>query len=248
MRLSIKKFSDLCGVSVRTLHYYDKIALLIPDYVDDGNGYRYYGERALSRMQEIMFYRELNFSLDEIARILSSPDYDKTAALKSQRKLLVLKRERLGRIIAAIDNLVEGENTMNFRAFDNSEFEKNRNAYKAEVVSRWGETNAYMEHKTKTTDYTQSDWQDVADGINIIISEFAELRNTGAQPTDAAAAALAERLQAFITETQYTCTDEILLSLADMYVGDDRFRCNIDKNGEGTAYFMSCAIKAYCNR
>ncbi len=248
MKLTVKKFADMCGVSVRTLHYYDEIGLLTPDLVDSENGYRYYGEQSLCRMQEILFYRELDFSLDEIARIVSSPDYDKLSALKGQKKLLLLKRKRLDRIIAEICELEKGENTVNFSAFDKSEFEKNRNAYKSEVESRWGDTEAYSEYKSKTADYTPSDWQNTADGINGIIAEFAALKAKGTPPTDSAATALAEKLQAFITATQYTCTNEILLSLADMYVADERFKSNIDKFGEGTAELISDSIKAYCDK
>ncbi len=95
MKVSVKKFADWVGVSVRTLHYYDEIGLLSPDDTDETTGYRYYGENAFSRMQEILFYRELDFSLKEIAEMLASPSYDKQKALRGQRELLLLKKERL---------------------------------------------------------------------------------------------------------------------------------------------------------
>ncbi|MBQ9531323.1 MAG: MerR family transcriptional regulator, partial [Eubacterium sp.] len=139
MKMQIKKFAELTGVSVRTLHYYDEIGLLKPSSVDRFTGYRYYDESSVLRMQEILFYRELDFSLKSIAEILSSPNYDREKALKEQKKLLTLKKERLERLILSIDNAVKGENVMS--AFDNSEFE----AYKAEAKEKWGNTKAYAE-------------------------------------------------------------------------------------------------------
>ena len=94
MKMQIKEFAEFTGVSVRTLHYYDEIGLLVPAYVDGFTGYRYYDENSLLRMQEILFYRELDFSLKAIGEILSSPNYDKNKALKEQKHLLMLKKER----------------------------------------------------------------------------------------------------------------------------------------------------------
>ena len=103
MKMQIKEFAKLTGVSVRTLHYYDEIGLLKPAFVDEQNGYRFYDENSLLRMQEILFYRELDFPLKSILEILSSPDYVKQKALAEQRKLLELKKDRLERIIDALD-------------------------------------------------------------------------------------------------------------------------------------------------
>ena len=121
MKMEIKEFAEFTGVSVRTLHYYDEIGLLRPAEVDRITGYRFYDEDSLFRMQEILFYRELDFSLKSISEILSSSGYDKTKALQEQKQLLILKKERLERLISAIDNAGKGENVV--KAFDNSEFE-----------------------------------------------------------------------------------------------------------------------------
>lgn len=103
MKMLIKEFADFTGVSVRTLHYYDEIELLKPAIVDEQTGYRYYDEQSFERMQEILFYRELDFSLKSICSILSSPDYNKEKAMEEQKRLLILKKERLERIIAALE-------------------------------------------------------------------------------------------------------------------------------------------------
>ena len=109
MKMQIKAFTRLSGVSVRTLHYYDEIGLLRPAAVDGQTGYRYYDEASLLRMQEILFYRELDFPLKSIVEILSSPHYNKEEALMEQRELLRLKKERLERLMEAIDGALRGE-------------------------------------------------------------------------------------------------------------------------------------------
>ncbi len=240
MKLSVKKFAELTGVSIRTLHYYDETGLLKPDFTDLQSGYRYYGEGALSRMQEILFYRELDFPLKAIGELLSSPDYNKTEALREQKQLLILKKARLERIIEALESAEKGETTMDFSVFDSSEL----TAYKDEVKERWGNTDAYRESEKRTADYGKVEWQSLADGMNGIISEFAMAMKSGEAPDEAKV--LAEKLKDFITATQYTCTDEILLCLGEMYISDERFKANIDSNGEGTAQFMHDTIKAYC--
>ncbi len=245
MKLSIKKFADLTGVSVRTLHYYDEIGLLSPDSTDQATGYRYYGEAAFARMQEILFYRELDFSLREIAEILTSPNYDKQKALLGQKRLLLLKKERLERIIEAIDSVCKGESA-DMCAFDNSNFEKAKEAYRAEAEARWGNTDAYKEHRMKTAGYTKERWQEVSRGLDEIFAAFAEAMAAGIKETEPEVLALAKKLQDYITETQYTCTKEILACLGEMYVGDGRFTENIDRHGAGTAAFVHGAIRAYC--
>ena len=109
MKLQIKEFAELAGVSVRTLHYYDEIGLLKPCYVDEQNSYRFYDEASLERMQEILFYRELDFPLKSIAEILVSQNYDKQKALAEQKRLLTLKKDRLERLIAADKMKLEGD-------------------------------------------------------------------------------------------------------------------------------------------
>ena len=117
MKLQIKEFARLTGVSVRTLHYYDEIGLLAPGFVDAENGYRFYDEKSLERMQEILFYRELDFELKSIMKILSSKNYDKKKAISEQKKLLTLKKERLERLIIALEKAEKGETDMQVSTF-----------------------------------------------------------------------------------------------------------------------------------
>lgn len=240
MKMQIKEFAAAVGVSIRTLHYYDEKGILKPAYVDKQTGYRFYDENSLLRMQEILFYRELDFSLKSISEILSSPDYDKTKALTGQKKLLILKKERLERLISAIDGAVRGENIM--KAFDNSEFQK----HKAEVKEKWGNTDAYKEYEEKTKSYSSDKQNSLTDEMNRIFSEVAVCLKNGNTPDSDEAQNLVKTLQNHITENYYNCTNEILAGLGMMYVADERFRNNIDKHASGTAEFISKAIKIYC--
>ncbi len=245
MKLHIREFAKLTGVSVRTLHYYDEIGLLKPSSVDEQNGYRFYDEYALTRMQEILFYRELDFPLKEIRMILSSPDYDKQNALKEQKHLLTLKKERLERLISALHSAMKGE-IVDMNIFDNSEFEAKREQYAKEAKEKWGDTAAYKESAEKTADYSSDKWNQVNSAMDSIIAEFADCKRRGLTSDSKEAQELVKRWQGFITENYYTCTKEILAGLGEIYVADERFRDNIDRHGNGTAQFMSDAIKAYC--
>lgn len=241
MKLQIKEFAELTGVSVRTLHYYDEIGLLKPSFVDEQNGYRFYNEASLERMQEILFYREMDFSLRSIGELLASPTYDKQKALAEQKRLLILKKARLERLIIALEEAEKGVITMN--AFDNTEYETARQQYENEAKQRWGTTDAYKESQTKTADYSKDKWNGVLAGMNDIFAEFASCKNCGGSTADETAQRLVRKLQDYITANFYHCTDEILAGLGQMYVCDERFKNNIDSHGEGTAEFVSEAIK-----
>ena len=242
MRMQIKEFAKISGVSVRTLHYYDEIGLLPPAFVERTTGYRYYDENSLLRMQEILFYRELDFSLKSIGEILSSPDHDTRRSLEEQKQLLTLKKERLERLISSIDAAMKGDNIM--EAFDNSEFE----AYKAEAQEKWGKTDAYKEHAEKTKHYSREKWNGLAEGMDRIMAQFAVCMKNGAAPDSAEAQSLVKTLQEHITDNYYHCTKEILAGLGQMYLADERFQSNIDKHGKGTAAFICEAIETFCRK
>ena len=232
MKMQIKEFAKFTGVSVRTLHYYDEIGLLKPACVERSTGYRYYDQISLLRMQEILFYRELDFSLKSIQQILSSPNYDKNSALQQQRELLTIKKERLERLITAVDRAMEGENVMS--AFDNSKFEQ----YKAEAKAKWGNTEAYKEYEHRGKN-------DQGDAMMAIFAELGQVLHL--DPASAQVQAVIAKLQQFITDHYYTCTKQILQGLGQMYVADERFKANIDRaGGAGTAEFAAKAIEIFC--
>ena len=155
--------------------------------------------------------------------------------------LLTLKKERLERLINAIDLAEKGETIMT--AFDNTEFENMRANYEAEAKEKWGNTKAYKEYEQRAekTDFKKSE-----EGLKIVFGKFAECKAEGNAPDSDDAQSLVKELQSFITNNFYTCTDEILKGLGVMYTADERFKENIDKQGSGTAEFISKAIEIYC--
>lgn len=120
------------------------------------------------------------------------------------------------------------------------------NTFDNEVKQRWGNTDAYKESKQKTADNSADKWNDVNAGLDAVLAEFAVALKDGTTPESESAKSLVKKLQQYITDNFYTCTDEILAGLGQMYVADDRFKSNIDKNGAGTAEFISEAIIIYC--
>ena len=123
-----------------------------------------------------------------------------------------------------------------------------KNQYEKEVRERWGDTASYKESEQRTAGYTQSDCNELSSGMDAIMEGFAELKTEGFAPDDEPARLQVEKLKQFITERMYTCTDEILTGLGQMYVADERFTKNIDKHGEGTAEYVSACIKSFCGQ
>jgi len=234
--------AKLTGVSVRTLHYYDQIGLLCPETAAD-SGYRWYGPADVERMQQILFYRELEFSLKDIRAILADPQYDRQKALKQQRRLLELKRARLDRLLALLEENLKGEQTMTFEAFDAAELEESRRRYADEARARWGHTDAWKQSQERTAGETEEEQAAKAGEMNDIFRRAAALRNT--DPASPEAQALVGEWQAFISRHYYDCTSEILAGLGQMYTADERFQKNLDRFGEGTAAFLSAAIAVY---
>lgn len=245
MSVSVSETAKLTGVSVRTLHYYNEIGLLMPSMVSE-TGYRYYDDMALEKLQQILFYRELDFTLKEIANIMNASEYNKEEALKGQRELLKLKRMRLDKLISLLDANLKGENTMSFKEFDMSVIEEAKAKYSHEVKEKWGSTDAYVQSKERTDKYSKEDWAKAMSKSDEIMKRFAKL--VSESPDSVAVQKLVEEWKAFITESYYDCTKEILAGLGEMYVSDDRFTKNINKFGDGTAELMSQAINIYCTK
>lgn len=238
---TVREVSRLTGVSVRTLHYYDEIGLLCPDQVTEA-GYRLYGAQALERLQHILLFRELEFPLKDIRQILDRPDFDRQKALDQQIQLLRLKKERLEQLIDfALGIQKLGVEPLNYQAFD----KENLESYKAEAKEHWGNTEAFREYEQKTQHYTEEDLTIMNTKFMENFVEFGRLKTE--DPSSDAAMKQVESLKQSITDHYYTCTDDILASLGDMYTGDDRMKEAIDHaGGQGTAQFTSEAIRIYC--
>lgn len=242
--MKISEVAKLSGITVRTLHYYDEIGLLKPNKITEA-GYRVYSNEDLETLQQILFFRELDFQLNEIKEIMMNPNYDKNKALNKHKELLIEKRERLDGLINLIDKTIKGDNNMSFKEFDNSKIEENKNKYAEEVKNRWGNTDAYKEYEKKTKSYDKNAWNTINEDMAKILKEFADNRNE--DPNSDIAQELVEKWRMYITSNFYNCTKEILSGLGLMYTSDERFKNNIDQYGEGTAEFMAKAIELYCS-
>ena len=137
--MKISDVAKLTGVTVRTLHYYDEIGLLKPSEVTEA-GYRVYNDTDLEVLQQILFFRELDFPLEDIRNIMQNPAYEKERALRKQKELLLQKRSRLDSLISLVDKTLKGEQDMSFRQFDTTEMEEAKKKYAEEAKQRWGST------------------------------------------------------------------------------------------------------------
>ena len=223
--MTVNEVSKLTGVSIRTLQYYDKIGLLHPAKYTEA-GYRLYDDAALETLQQILLFRELEFPLKDIKEIISSPDFDRSKALEQQIELLKLKKEHIENLIDLAKGIkLLGVRKLAFDAFDTSKIDE----YAARAKASWGTTAAYREFEEKTKGRTKEEDQKIYQGMIDIFGEFGQIRNT--EPSSKDAQALVKKLQDYITEHFYTCTNEILAGLGKMYNCGGDMTDNINKAG-----------------
>ena len=240
--MTVHEVSELTGVSIRALHHYDRIGLLHPAEVT-GAGYRLYDDTALERLQCILLFKELQFSLKEIKDILDSPDFDYSRALDQQITLLQMKKEHLENLINLAREIKQiGVKKLDFTVFNTKKMDE----YAKRAKESWGQTPEYREFEEKSKDRTKEDERKLWAGLMEIFTEFGSMK--GSSPSGSAAPRLVKKLQDYITEHFYTCSDEILTALGSMYDGGGEMTENIDHaGGEGTAEFAAQAIKVYCS-
>ncbi len=250
----VKEVERIAGVSVRALHHYDEIGLLVPSGRTEA-GYRLYSDDDLLRLQQILIGRELGMPLEEIKRSLDDPSFDRRAALEKQRKEIAIRAERTAAMLRAIDAtlaaLNEGERTMKemgkeeltalFDGFDPARYED-------EVEERWGETDAYKESASRTSKYTEADWERYKAESHAIMIDAAKLFRSGSAADAEEAMSVAERHRSSIDRWFYPCAPEMHARLADGYEVDDRFAASIDQYAPGLTAWWSAAIRANARR
>lgn len=241
--MTVNEVSKLAGVSIRTLQYYDKIGLLKPARYTESR-YRLYDDTGLERLQQILLFRELEFPLKEIKEIITGSNFDKVKALDQQIELLTLKKEHLENLIDFARKLkTKGADIMDFSAYDTSKIDE----YAKKAKEEWGDTPQYKEYEKKSASRSKEDEANMMKGLLNVFADFGKIKDT--DPSSAEAKALARKLQDYITEHFYNCTNDILLGLGQAYVSNREFTENIDKaGGKGTADFACRAIKAYCGK
>ena len=240
---TVNEVSRLTGVSIRALQYYDRIGLLSPAGHTEA-GYRLYDDAALEKLQQILLFRELQFPLKEIKAILDSSSFDRNKALEQQIELLKLKKEHIENLIDLAQGIKGmGVKELKFDAFDTRKIDE----YARQAKESWGTTEAYKEYEQKSKGRTKEENARLASQMFDIFYEFGKIKDT--DPAGPEAQELVKKLQAFISENMYTCTDEILSGLGKMYAGGGDFTTNIDSHGgEGTAQFACDAIQIHCGK
>lgn len=239
--MKVKEVAKLSGVSVRTLHHYDEIGLLVPDTLTEA-GYRVYSDENVATLQQILFFRELGFPLKKISELLESPSFNRLEAFELQRNMLTAKRSQLNSMIETIDKTLQFERGE--RAMTNEEkfngFDFGANPYEQEARDRWGH-----EAVDKANKNVGSFGKEAQEDMNRIYFKLAELRHT--DPTSVEAQEAIGEWYTFLNKIgDYSV--EAFAGLGEMYVADERFMNNIDKFGEGLAKFMRDAMKVYAGK
>lgn len=241
--MTVNEVSKLTGVSIRTLQYYDKIGLLHPAKYTE-SGYRLYDDTALEKLQQILLFRELEFPLKDIKAIMDNSNFDRSKALEQQIALLTLKKEHLENLIdLAREIKTIGVNKMDFTAFDTSKIDE----YASQAKASWGNTPEYREFEEKSKKRTTQESQIINTQMMAIFTEFGTMLNLN--PNSEKVQSQVKKLQDFISENFYSCSNEILYSLGNMYACGGDFTKNIDSyGGNGTAEFVFQAVKIYCGK
>lgn len=242
MAYTVNQLAKLAGITPRTLRFYDKAGLLSPAG-HHANGYRHYGDKEMIRLQQILFFRELDFPLGEIKSMLESPTFDVKESLAYQKRLLTLKKRRLEKIISSIDATV--------RTMQNNQQPTDRDiygdwatdeeiaSYKKEAKERWGNTDAYKQTQERTKHYTKEDWAKLRDdGDKFMKSVVAVMAKGPTSPE------MQEKIAQHYNSlrTFYEPNLEMYRGLANMYVADPRFTKYYEKYAPGLAEFFKEAM------
>ena len=262
MARTVGEVAELANVTVRTLHHYDAIGLVRPSGRTDA-GYRLYDEDDLARLQQVLFYRELGFSLEDIRGLMADPGFDRGEALRDQRKLLEAETHRLTAMLAAVDaaidahekgtTMTEDELFSPFRDWTDEEVAGTFDGFdprehEAEAHERWGQTDAYRISAQRTKGYSKADWAEIRAESDAIMQAFAEALRAGEPATSATAMDAAEAARRQIDERFYPCPHGMHVGLGDMYVADPRFTATYEEVEPGLATYVRDAIRANAAR
>jgi DNA-binding transcriptional MerR regulator len=235
----------MTGVSIRTLHHYDDIKLLVPK-TRTRAGYRLYNDDDLFRLQQILIGRELGLSLEEIRRSLDDPRFDRRKVLIEQREQLKKRAQQTNAMIGAVDAALaalgrkaKGGDVDLKEIFDGFDPAK----YEDEARERWGKTDAYKESMKRTKRYTAEAWKAIKAEQAAIYKDAAAAMKAGKKPSDPEVMEIVERHRLSIDRWFYPCSTEMQRGLASLYESDGRFAESIDKNGEGLTSFLVAAIR-----
>ncbi|NUP16645.1 MAG: MerR family transcriptional regulator [Streptomyces sp.] len=250
MSYSVGQVAGFAGVTVRTLHHYDDIGLLVPSERSHA-GHRRYSDADLDRLQQILFYRELGFPLEEVAALLDDPDVDPRAHLRRQHELLTARIEQLQKMAAAVEHAMEARK-MGINLTPEEKFEvfgdKDPEQYAEETEQRWGDTEAYTESQRRVATYTKEDWKRIQAEVDDWQERYAALVAADEPPAGEAAMDLAEEHRQHVSRWYFEVSYEMHTCFAEMYVSDERFKAYYDSMRPGLAEHLKGAIFANAAR
>jgi DNA-binding transcriptional MerR regulator len=248
--VNVGEVAALAGVTVRTLHHYDRIGLVAPSG-RTAAGYRRYSPGDLDRLHQVLVYRELGFPLEEVATLLDAPDADPAAHLRRQHRLLRDRLERTQAMVAALEKEMEAH-AMGISLTPEERFELFGNGfseeYQAEAEQRWGDTEAWAQSSRRTAAYDKEDWLAIkaeADGVN---TRFADALRAGVPADSEQAMGIAEEHRQHISRWFYDCPPAMHAGLGRMYVEDERFTATYEQIAPGLAQYVSTAVQANAAR
>lgn len=246
---TVGQLAELTGVTVRTLHHYDAVGLLAPSDRSPV-GYRLYGVADLERLQQIVLYRRLEMSLDDIAAALDS-GASAAEHLQRQRDVVIARRDELTQLVGAIDRALE--RTVNQQPATDDDLRELfgdgfSEEYQAEAQERWGDTDAWRQSAARTKTYTKDDWTAIKAEADAITADFAAAKRSGLPAGGSDAAAIAERARRHIDTRFYDCPPCFHRNLGEMYVADPRFAATYDDVEPGLAQYVRDAIVANADR
>ncbi|MBF2673170.1 MerR family transcriptional regulator [Listeria seeligeri] len=242
-----KELAELTGISVRTLHHYDKIGLLTPQK-DDENGYRHYSEQEVDKLQQILFFKELDFPLKKIKQILDDPSFDKSIALSLQYRLLTEKKKQIETMLITLDQTIKNEkgeitmtNEEKFTGFDFS-----TNPYEEEAKKLWGDETVEQAN-TNISKMTNTEKLTIKESFEAEFRSLAAIRTL--HPASDEAQLRMDHFFHYLNDNHGNIYSlEAFRGLGEMYVADERFTKNIDQFGDGLALFLKEAMKVYAEK
>ncbi|ADB73058.1 MerR family transcriptional regulator [Geodermatophilus obscurus] len=248
--MNVGQVAALAGVTVRTLHHYDRIGLLSPSG-RTAAGYRRYAPSDLDRLHQVLVYRELGFPLEEVATLLDDPTADPAEHLRRQHRLLLDRMERTRAMVAAVEKEMEARQ-MGISLTPEERFELFGDwlpeEYEAEAEERWGDTEAWAQSQRRTRSYTKEDWVRIKAEGDDVERRFAEAMRSGVPAHSEQAMDVAEEHRQLISRNFYDCPPEVHAGLGRMYVEDERFTAHYEQVAPGLAQYVSTAVQANAAR
>ncbi|HWK22432.1 MAG TPA: MerR family transcriptional regulator [Ureibacillus sp.] len=252
MEYTISKLAKLAGVSTRTLRYYDEIDLLKPTRINS-SGYRIYSQKEVDRLQQILFFRELEVDLETITQIMNEPGFDPLTALLRHQNELVQKRTRLDKLIETIDKTIahqKGEmmmsNNEKFDAFKEQLIAENEDKYGKEIREKYGDKTV-NESNAKFRGMSKEDYEEMQSIENALFELLPKALETG-DPSSELAQQLAAKHKEWLTYSWPSYSKEAHKGLAEMYVADERFKAYYDKVITGGTEFLRDAIIVFVGK